>query len=220
MGREMSRRRKSHNQPRIILISSSLPSAHNLCIAAMLSRGIGSSAATRREHVSIASRGAASDRLLLLQPGKSNPRPTRSSIKMSCVPRSLILTSTMSSRPCSKGMSSGRNIGVGKSIWFGAWRSSGFQFSSSRRAVARSHIVSEITPHSKGHGVPPKVRRRDISANSSWGSCVQLCFAVFELICRRRNADLKSIFVAYILVVGYFLLAATAQFTNRLTTPP
>jgi hypothetical protein len=80
MGREMASRRKSHNHPKIIFVSLRRPSAESLCGAAMLGQGIGSLSWTQQEHASIVRSGAASNCCLLLQSGRSRPRPMRLSI--------------------------------------------------------------------------------------------------------------------------------------------
>ena len=55
-----------------------------------------------------------------------------------------------------------KTLFLGTSLAFGAWRFFGSHESPWGIAVARSHIDSDITPHSKGHGDPPKV---NLSAN-------------------------------------------------------
>ena len=73
---------------------------------------------------------------------------------------------------------------------------SGFQSSDFRRVFGQSQIGSARTPHSCGHGLPPKLRRRETIDRFSDGRCVQVCRAVFAFRWQRRNADLKSILVA------------------------
>ncbi len=114
MGREMIRRLKSHIHPKIIVVSSKRPSAQSLCLAAMLCRGIGSTGVRRLEQVSIARRGACSDRFKLSVPGKSRPKPARSSIYMSCVPLPSTSTLITNSLPLPNGTSSAMNLGRGK----------------------------------------------------------------------------------------------------------
>ncbi len=59
MGREIVSCWKSNIYPRIIFVSSSLPSAESLWRVAMLWQGIGSLLVTHHKHTSIARRGAA-----------------------------------------------------------------------------------------------------------------------------------------------------------------
>jgi hypothetical protein len=148
MGKEMIRHLKSHLHPKIIFVSSGRPSAQSLCLAAMLCRGIGSTGMCCLAQASIAKRGAHSGCFKLSVPGKSRPRPTRSSIYMSCIP--LLSTSTLitNSLPLPNGTSSVMNLGGGNFSWFGACRLSESHASFCIIAVARSQIVSEITLHS------------------------------------------------------------------------
>ncbi len=97
---------------------------------------------------------------------------------------------------------------------------SGSQFLSNSIAVAKLLINSEMTPHSKGQGAPPKVSLSVISAIYSSGIWVQDCTAVKK--CRQRlwKAALKSILVEYILLLGCLFLATTVELTSRCTTPP
>ncbi len=113
MGREMIRRLKSHLHRKIIFVSLRRPSAQSLCLAAMSCRGIGLTGVRCLEQASIARRGACSYRFKMSVPGKSRPRPTRSSIYMSCIP--LLSTSTLitNSLPLPNGTSSAMNLGGG-----------------------------------------------------------------------------------------------------------
>ena len=77
IGREIVSHQKSHIHPRIIFVSSSLPSAESLWRATMLWREIGSLLITHWEHALIARRGAASECFLLLSFGHSKPRLMR-----------------------------------------------------------------------------------------------------------------------------------------------
>ncbi len=80
MGREIVSCQKSHIHPRIIFVSSSLPSAESLWRAAMLWWGIGLLMVTCCDHALIARRGAAPKCFLWLHFGKSKPRLMRLSM--------------------------------------------------------------------------------------------------------------------------------------------
>ncbi len=56
-----------------------------------------------------------------------------------------------------KGTLGARSLLSGTRCWFGGKSLAGSQSSLSRIAFARSQMVSEMTPHSKGQGFPPKL---------------------------------------------------------------
>ena len=97
---------------------------------------------------------------------------------------------------------------------------SGTQSSLFKRVFVRSQISSARTPHSCGHGLPPKLSRREIMAIFSSGRCVQVCRVVLAFRWHLRKADLKPILVEKIFWFGYFCLAAMAQFTIRRSAFP
>ena len=137
-----------------------------------------------------------------------------------CVPLLLIGMLTSSSLPSVNGMSLGRNWAGGTKCWSGEVRVYVSQDSLRENSVARLQIVSEIMFHLYGHAAPPNVRRRASNAMFSFCKLAQDWIAMLWWRWQRQYADLKSIFVARILLCGCFRLAATVQFTRRLMTQP
>jgi hypothetical protein len=90
--------------------------------------------------------------------------------------------STISSLPAAKakGVLSSKDCRGGMSPWTEACKSAGSQSLHFNSSFAKSQIVSENTPHSKGHGAPPKINQRVIIAAASSGSCVAAFSAVTE----------------------------------------
>ena len=74
------------------------------------------------------------------------------------LPRGSTGTSTISLRALAKGTSSGRYSRGGICCWTEAWSVSGSHSLHLINSFAKSQIDSDITPHSYGHGAPPKVR--------------------------------------------------------------
>jgi hypothetical protein len=74
-GREISRRRKSNDQPRIIFFSERPASALSLSLASMLLWGMGSLGWFSHAVASMARSAAACPRATLLEPGMSTVRP-------------------------------------------------------------------------------------------------------------------------------------------------
>jgi hypothetical protein len=97
---------------------------------------------------------------------------------------------TIGSLPAAKGVLSSKDCCGGMSPWTEACKSAGSQSSHFNSSFAKSQIVSENTPHSKGHGAPPKVNQRVIIAAASSGSCVAAFSAVTEWRIPLRQADL------------------------------
>jgi hypothetical protein len=96
----------------------------------------------------------------------------------------------------------------------------GFQLLLVRIVLIKSQIVSEIVPHSEGHGAPPKESRNIIRPSRRAGIWVQVWMAVDAFRWHCQNAAFMSSFVARILFFGYRFLAVTAQFMIRLMAVP
>jgi hypothetical protein len=119
--------------------------------------------------------------------------------------------STINSFPMPKGTSLSIIVGGGTKFWVGECRSVGSHESSCRMAVARLQMGSENTPHSFGQGDLLNVRCRYRRIRSLAGSWVQHWIAVAAERLHRWKADLKSILLAMICLLGYFLLAGMVQ---------
>jgi hypothetical protein len=85
---------------------------------------------------------------------------------------------------------------------------------------ARSHNLSEKTPHMYGQDFPSKLRCSHMRRILNSGSWVQVCNAVTALRCICWKADLKSILDARIGTLGKRRQAVTAQLTIRLMHDP
>ncbi len=178
--------RKLKSHPRIMFVSDNPPSAVNLSSATIFSRGIGSLGSLGRAATSIARGIGAAIRSILFEPGISIVSPIVSLMYTSAFPLGSTGMSTINSLPSAKGMSLLRNCGGGMSFWTEACKFVGSQSSHCTSSFAKSQIVSEITPHSKGQGAPPKVKRSVISAATSSGSCVAVVNAVAKWRMPRR----------------------------------
>ncbi len=139
---------------------------------------------------------------------------------MSWVPLRFTSISTIKSFPMLKGMSSSIILGSGTKFWVGKCRSVGSHELSCRMVVARSQMGSEKAPHMFGHGDPPNVRRRYSRMSSLAGSWVQHWIAVAADNLHRRKADLKSILLAMIRLLGYVLLTAMVKLIIHLRQVP
>jgi hypothetical protein len=139
---------------------------------------------------------------------------------MSWVPLGFILISTTNSFPMPKSALSSIVLGSGTKFWVGECRLVGFHEPLCRMVVARSQMGSEKAPHLFGHGDPPNLRRRYRRMSILAGSWVQHWIAVAADRLHHQKADLKSILLAMIHLLGYFLFAATVQLISRLRQVP
>jgi hypothetical protein len=139
---------------------------------------------------------------------------------MSWVSLRFTLIFTINSFPMPKGTLSSNVLGGGTKFWVGECRLCGSHELSCRMAVARSQMGSEKVPHSFGHGDPPNVNRRYRRMSSLAGSWVQHWIAVTADRLHHQKADLKSILLAVIRLLGYFLLTVTVQLISHLRQVP
>ncbi len=140
---------------------------------------------------------------------------------MLTVPRGLTGMSTIRLCPMPKGTLSVRVHFGGIRCWLLlAKNSRGFQSLLVRIMLIKLQVVLKITPHSEGHGAPPKESRNIIRASCRAGIWVQVWMAVDAFRWYHQNAAFASSFVARILFFGYCFLAATAQFMICLMAVP
>ncbi len=119
-----------------------------------------------------------------------------------------------------KGMLSFMTFGGSPKFWVVECRLVGSHELSHKMVVARSQMGSENTPYLFGQGDPPNVRRRYRRIRLSAGSWVQHWIAVAAERLHHQKADLKSILLAMICLLRYFLLAATVQLMSLLRQVP
>jgi hypothetical protein len=123
----------------------------------MSSRGRGLKGGTSREMVVSPRRGACSRRVPLPESSRSTVSPMKLYMYMSTMPLVSTGMLTMRSRPISKGMSYNRTSLGGTWVWAAvAKRVSGSQSLCCKIAFIKLQTDSEIVPHSKGQGEPPK----------------------------------------------------------------
>jgi hypothetical protein len=136
------------------------------------------------------------------------------------VPLGFTLMSTINSFPMPKGTSLSIVLCGGTKVWVGEFSLVGSHESSCRIAIARSQIGSKKAPHLFEHGHPPNVRWRYRRNRSLAGSWVQhwIAVAVERLHC--QSANLKSILLTMIRLLGYFLLTAMVQLMSCLRQVP